>query len=1213
MAQTASTGSLSGTVTDASGAVVPNATVTITSADIGQKRTTTTAQDGTYKFSLLQPGNYRVRIEAGGFKAVEIPSITVSVTESAVFDRSLEVGSPQAQTVTVESSVETVQTASSALGTVVAGRTVTELPLNTRNYTNLLAMTAGANTNVNNATTIGKGSTNIAVNGGGTAQNTYLQDGVSVNNWQSLGTTSEGAVLGGMPIPNPDAIAEFKIITSNYDAGYGRNPGSNVNVITKTGTNAFHGTGFEFLRNSVFNANDWFRNHDGGSKLVLNSNVYGGVFGGPVKKDKLFFFVSYQETGQKSGASAYSYSSVTLPPIPGGNRGNCPVGFTSLAQCDPTGRAFVSGLGAAICPVNHNFAIDKNTSGSPVEVACDGSNINPVAVKILQLTLPGGGYLIPGSGKAATATDTGYAATTFSIPSIFRDHQGMGNMDYVINAKNTLAGRYEYETDIVNGPFPALNALEPLNTLPGGPVVIQKTNHAALLKLTSILSNTLVNEARLSFQRSVATNTEDAVLRNSAVGLNDLNPANDNLSLFQITGLFAFGYHMSFASYAPTNQFQAADQISWVRGKHSFRAGFEAERVRSTIIQFAVTQGQPTFGSFPDFLIGRAGCTPISATCNGGTSSNVSTVGTNTVDRGFPFDRRMSAYSAFVQDDFRVSPRLTLNLGVRWEYDGFITDATGNISNLWPSLLRGAPLPGTGCIGSNGKPIGLGAAGTRCSLVGFVSPSNYNGPLPLGLIQSDHPYPSRTGPPLDDFAPRIGFAWQPTGSNRWVIRGGAGYFYDRLSGNVGTGSQGVSKTGPAVVFPSAGDAAATLATPWVLPGVIAGPTGTAGFAPRWWNPTPPPGQVQNSSNLSAPGLDENLTVPLTYEWNLNTQWEFLPKWVLELGYVGTHGIHQASTSSITGTDGTAVAIPFNLAQLVGPACVSCALTGVTTNTAAVTNVNSRVPLLGISSQVTELQTVSNYKFNSLQATVRRQMTRGFQMQAAYTWSRAFNQSPHGINTYPYLVETYGPTTYYRPQRLVVNYVWDLPLGHAKGVLGKITEGWAFSGVTQIQDGQPLTITDSNGGRVFGAPRGLSTANFCPNKTTADVLSSGSLSSRVGDGLITGHSGYFAPSAPVFCAMPIVGAINGAGGANGFGNAGFGIVLGPPQNNWDMSISKVTKIRENQTLLFRAEFFNTFNHPQFDFPDTAANSGTWGKISKTAVNPRVIQFGVKYAF
>jgi hypothetical protein len=1207
IAQTASTGALSGTIKDTSGAVIPNATVTITSADSGQKRTAQTGTDGSYKFSLLPPGLYRVRVEAAGFKVVEIPNANVNVTETAVLDRSLEVGSAQTQTVTVEESVEAVQTASSALGTVVGSRTMTELPLNTRNYTNLLAMTAGANTSVNNATTIGKGSTNIAVNGGGTAQNTYLQDGVSVNNWQSLGTTSEGAVLGGMPIPNPDAIAEFKIITSNFDAGYGRNPGSNVNVITKSGTNSFHGTGFEFLRNRALNANDWFRNATGGDKLVLNSNVYGGVIGGPIKKDKLFFFGSYQETGQKSGASAYSYSTVNLPPIPGGSRGNCPVNFSSPTQCDPAGQAFIQNLGAAVCPANHgNAAIDKVQAGG-ADVACDGSNINPVAVKALQLQLPGGNYLIPGSGLPATATSTGYAASTFTQPSIFRDHQFMGNADYVISAKNTLAARYEYETDIVNAPFPALNALEPLNTLPGGPVKIQKSNHAALLKLTTILTNNLVNEARASFQRSVATNTENAAFTNSSIGINALNPADDNLSLIQVSGLFAFGYHMSFASNSPTNQFQLADQISWAHGKHSFRAGFEGERVRSTITQTAVTQGQPTFASFGDFLIGRAGCAPFSAICNGGTASNVSTVGANTVDRGFPFDRRMSAYNAFVQDDIKISQRLTVNLGVRWEYDGFITEATGDVTDLWPSLVPSAALPGTGCVGSNGKPLGAGAAGTGCSLVGFVAPSNYNGPLPLGLIQSGNPYPSRTGPPLTDFAPRFGFAWQPTGSNRWVLRGGGGYFYDRLSGNVGTGSQGISKTGPAVVFPSAGDPGATFATPWVLPGVIAGPAGTAGFTPRWFNPA-----TGASSNLSAPGLDENLTVPLTYEWNLNTQWEFLPRWVLELGYVGTHGIHQASTSSISGTDGTAVAVPFNLAQLVGPGCVSCALSGVTTNSAAAGNVNSRVPLLGVSSQVTELQTNSNYKFNSLQATVRRQLTKGFQMQAAYTWSRAFNQSPQGVNTYPYLVNTYGPATYYRPQRLVINYVWELPFGQHKGALGKITEGWALSGVTQIQDGQPLTITDSNGGRVFGAPRSLSTANYCPGVTSGNILSSGSLSSRVGNGL-NGGSGYFNASASLFCAMPTIGAIGGVGGANGFGNAGFGIVLGPPQDNWDVSISKSTRIREGQTLLFRGEFFNTFNHPQFDIPDTGANSGTWGQIIRTAVNPRVIQFAVKYAF
>jgi hypothetical protein len=410
-----------------------------------------------------------------------------------------------------------------------------------------------------------------------------------------------------------------------------------------------------------------------------------------------------------------------------------------------------------------------------------------------------------------------------------------------------------------------------------------------------------------------------------------------------------------------------------------------------------------------------------------------------------------------------------------------------------------------------------------------------------------------------------------------------------------------------VVFPVAGSPAATLATPWVLPGLIAGPPGTAGFTPRWYDPA-----TNNSSNLSAPGLDQNLTVPLTYEWNLNTQWEFVKNWVLELGYVGTHGIHQASTSSISGTDGTAVAVPFNLAQLAGLGCTSCSLTGATTNSSAATSINARVPLLGIGSKSTELQTNSNYKYNSLQATVRRQMTRGLQVQAAYTWSRAFNQSPQGINTYPYLVETYGPSTYYHPQRLVVSYVWNLPLGHAKGALGKVTEGWALSGVTQIQDGTPLTITDSSGGRVFGAPPTLSTANYCPGVTASQILSAGSLSSRVGNGL-NGGSGYFVPSASVFCGMPTVGQVNGTGGASGFGNAGFGTVLGPGQNNWDVSLSKTTTIRENQTLVFRAEFFNLWNHPQFGIPDTAASDGTFGQITSTSVNPRVIQFALKYAF
>ena len=225
--QTAATGALTGSITDPSGAVIPNATVTATNLDTGQARTTITGADGTYKFTLLPPGNYRVKIEAGGFKPVEVPSATVSVTETAVLDRSLEVGA-QTQTVTVESAVEAIQTTSSALGTIATARTVTELPLNTRNYTNLLAMSAGVSGNVSDATQIGKGATNMQVNGANNNQNTYLLNGMVENSFTATSEVSDGVFIGNFAMPNPDAIAEFKIQTSSYDAGYGRNPGANV-------------------------------------------------------------------------------------------------------------------------------------------------------------------------------------------------------------------------------------------------------------------------------------------------------------------------------------------------------------------------------------------------------------------------------------------------------------------------------------------------------------------------------------------------------------------------------------------------------------------------------------------------------------------------------------------------------------------------------------------------------------------------------------------------------------------------------------------------------------------------------------------------------------------------------------------------------------------------------------------------------------------------
>ncbi|PYU67146.1 MAG: hypothetical protein DMG49_19785, partial [Acidobacteria bacterium] len=693
--------------------------------DTGQARTTMTGADGVYRFSLLPPGNYRVRIESSGFKPVEVPSVTVAVTETAVLDRNLEVGA-QAQTVTVEGEVENIQTASSTLGTVVNTRSMESLPLSTRNYTNLLAMTAGANAGVANSTTLGKSATGIAVNGADIGQNTYLQDGVAVNTWSSTNTTQEGTNSGAFPTPNPDTIQEFKIQTGNYDAGYGRNPGANVNVITKSGTNDFHGSAFEFFRNTSLNANDYFFNAGsapGTPKPTLNQNQFGGTFGGPVKKDKVFFFVAYQETAEKNGIAGFGYSVVNLSPIPGASesfadRGTCPLTATSEAGCDTQAQKFAAALGSAVCS---NKGQDKVKTKGSVAVACDGSNINPIALRLMQLKLPNGHYVMPSSSSLSTgcsvaanlcpAGTSQYPLDSFTDPATFHDHQGMGNWDYIINSKHTLSGRYFFEQDPTNGNFASNGTrITATNILPGFPIFEQKTYHAGLLRLTSVLSNNLVNEARVSYQRVIAVANNLDTYTNSQIGITDLTPGVDNLSEVSISGLYSFGSNTAFGLSNKSNQFEGADQVSWAHGKHTFRIGAEGQHVINDASSAGSGYMNISFRTFPDFLIGLPACV-IGATgpmatisslpandyvngvpCNGSKSaSNVKSAGgTTQANANYQYMCRLNYINAFVQDDIKVTPRFTLNAGVRWEWDGFPTVANGVTSTYWPSgsLLR---------------------------------------------------------------------------------------------------------------------------------------------------------------------------------------------------------------------------------------------------------------------------------------------------------------------------------------------------------------------------------------------------------------------------------------------------------------------------------------------------------------------------------------------
>lgn len=1165
--QSASTGAIAGTVTDPTGAIVANATVSVTSLATGQVRTLQTSGDGLYKATLLPPGHYQVKVEAPGFAAADIPDVNVLVTETPVVNVKLAVGST-AQSVEVQGAADVVQTDNATLGATVAGKTMTELPLSTRNFTQLLGLSAGANADVSNATALGKGTQQIQVNGGSYLNNTYSMDGSVVNNFTSNGTTEQGtnAAFG---IPNPDAIQEFKIQTSNYDASYGRNSGANVNVVTKSGTNHFHGTVFEFFRNTALNANDFFNKYtqlsqgQPNKQQVYNQNQFGGSFGGPAIKDKLFFFASYQQTNQKNGATGYGYSQgVNLPTLPSGDRSTA---------------AWRQQLGAIYC---HQPTYTQIIGLGGVQVACDGSNINPVALNVLNLKLPNGSYYVPGA-------PAGGGPVSYSVPAIYHEYQGIGNFDYLVNSKNTVSGRYFVATDPTNAPFPGSGLGFPAPNVPGNPVFFQYGNQSASLKWTSTITPNFLNEARLSYQRTTVVNNNEIPFTDSQIGMQPVQasiPGMSNIWFLPIFGSTSMdlGSHPFYTQNEAINQYTLADSISWSHGKHTIRAGFDIEKDQWNWIMPSLSTGAVIFGSFPDFLVGLSGCAPgtFPFQCNTGNPGN--TNGTpisnilsipNFVARqagaGVYHGYRSSAYDFFVQDDIRLNPRLTINAGLRWDYYPALWDNTGQMTNLVPGLIAAAGIPGS-----------TPATG---SFAGYEVGSNYQGPpIPSGVFQNSN----KTvvgAQPKTNFAPRLGFSWQPiAGYDKFVVRGGGGFFYDRVPGSsfIWATQQNIP-----YAFSIPYGSSVSLAQPFDQ-------TPVGWNAPRWVDFT-----NESSSNLAQNLLINNLTTPLVYTWNLNWQWEFAQNWVLEAGYVGTRGIHGLNFNVDY----------INYAPLASPANP---IHGVTDNTSG--NAVLRVPYLGVAANDTATTNRGDSHYNAMQVTIKKSLSYGLNLQANYTWSRTSSTSGSD-NDHPEVIDFQtGKLIYqevYRPQIFNVMYSYNFPLQDGPGFKAKAFGGWNLSGATVIQSGSPLSINYAQGGTVyFGTTSALAHPNYCAGKGPGDVGAGGSLTNRVISGL-NGGPGYY--NSGVFCGVPSYGP-----GTSGSGYGGISVIRGPGQNNWNMALQKTTRvggINEGASLLFRTEFFNVFNHTMFKDPNSDSSSPTYGQITGTAVNPRIIQFALKYVF
>ncbi|HYL37616.1 MAG TPA: carboxypeptidase-like regulatory domain-containing protein [Bryobacteraceae bacterium] len=1153
-AQTAGTGALSVTVIDPTGAVIPGATVTVVSTATGMSRAQASGDNGSAQFTMLSPGGYRVSIFAEGFKIVEIPSVIVNVSETHVLNQRLELGATQEQ-VTVQEQTEAMQAEGSTLGGVVGTRQLNSLPLVTRNYTQIIGLSPGAVMDVNNASAVGRGSQYVYVNGSTNVNNNFLMDGVTVTNYANAGSHDYIGFYGSIPIPSPDALQEFKVQTSLYDASYGRNTGANVNVVTKSGSNDLHGSLFEFLRNDLFNANDFFRNRSGNPRAKLKQNQFGGTLGTPLVKDKLFLFLSYQGTRQVNGVATQGQSSANLPPQLGNDRSAAALGSAFCPQNNPTGSPGVK------------YA---TTFAGGAQVACDGSNINPVALSILNAKWANGAYMIPAPQSilnAGSAAAVGFS--TFTNPAVFKEDQALANLDYMISPNHTLAARYFYAYSPQTNGFGSCSP----GCLPGSGATIQSGNQILVLKLTSVLTPKLINEARASYYYIRASDNTLDPLTSTGVGMTPPAPFYPVLPVLSfVTPAFSFGGSAVDGAREPQYNYEFSEQIAWSHGAHTIKAGVSAQRVIWNGTYYGNNRGSLTFMNFADFLVGQSAAQNHSPL---GYSNIYSTSLSLTIPGGVQNLLRTNFGSAFVQDDFKVSRRLTLNFGVRWEYDGLLYDvreSDGGFVMKW-GLLNQVPLPPAG--------------GTYA---GYTVANNYNGSVPDGVVRRSTNALNDQGSPLHDFAPRFGFVWQPLSTERFVVRGGYGWFWNAIGGN---GQALALSGGPPIAhsnaYSGASNGLASLQQP-------ANPLPDISFAGFLRTP---------SSLINGYGTEPTLTIPLTHSYNLNLQYSITPSIVLEVGYVGTRAEHVQTAQSLN--------VPL-LASPNNP--VNCGLaTGcLTTNTPQ--NALQRVPVIGITpGGVLDIGNFGDSSYNSIQAVLRKSFSHGLQFQAAYTFGRAFSDITGTIlstgtngsvnsNNPNDRAQQRAVADFNRPQRLVLNYTYSLPsYNRGDGFTGQLLSGWSVSGLTTAQSGLPMTVTDSRGAAGYGSV-GTSRAQICPGATYDDLVRPGNIESLL--------NGYFNSSAT--CAIPIVP--NGSSTATGYGNMGRNILFGPGQFNWDAAVAKKTKVgglNEDAYLEFRAEFFNTFNHPQFSNPNANAASASFGVIGSTSVAPRILQFAMRYSF
>jgi outer membrane receptor protein involved in Fe transport len=1212
-------GRILGRVSDQSGALLSGLKVTATNEATGATHQTQTTASGDYAFPAVPVGVYTLTFDMAGFKTNIRKGVTVEINQVVTLNSTMQIGQAK-ELVEVTTEAPLVDTTTTQLGAVMNTQQVASLPLNSRDTYQLLQLQPGVMSTVGSSNSLVFGSDSagaVSVNGGRGRSNNFSVNGGDANDlFANLPTVQ----------PSPDSIQEFRVLTNTFDAEYGRNSGSVVNVVTKSGTNQWHGSTYEFFRNKVLNANNYCLTAAEGlpcDKPQSNQNQFGGTFGGPIVKSRTFFFASYEGRRVRQGILSPAVSvpssserpSATQPYADftdiGGfdtqNPGNALLNNPQLLDNRPGCDQAVGYPGGIPASINYTQLFPN----SQIPLAC----MDPTAVDLLQFvpTPPNGGSLI-----------------STVPPKAIRGDQFTARVDHRLNDKQNLSIYYYFNDDRTRNPFADFE-LAGAN-LPGfGSIVAERTQQWNITH-TWTLSNSTVNEFHFNYNREgqgtfqhpantklvqnscppppswltapvpcfYGSNSADP--QGSLYGIHPfLNASREGLPFITVSGGFSIGNNWEGELPQAGNSFQWADSLTRVSGNHTFKFGVDLRRQQFNQFYYYNVNGDFSYygggpndtGSanlYPNFLLGL----PDSFGQGSPQGENI----------------RNTGLYLFAQDSWKIKPNLTLNYGLRWELNTPLADKAQHVETFRP--------------GQSSTVYPCGGPSTDCSsqdAVGLVVPGDPG--IPPGMTQTYY----------KAFAPRIGIAWSPGSSGKTSIRAGWGLFYNPMEELVLAqfgaeppfgGSTTVSETQFNLPFLGQ-DGATTYLNPFS--GVISPKRGTAQDWARF-EPIDLFGDFQ-----------PHLRAQYSAQYNFTVQRELSKDMKLEIGYVGSQGHRLLAThdlnysnpqtcldlNSILGS-GTCGQFTEDSPFFIPPTTVlpvdlhlpyaqnhSVIPAGTTVGANGITLVGLRPysspqcdPMTGtgcpangvpVFTGVFAQDTISSSSYNSLQVSLEKRFARGLQFTAAYTYSKSIDEASsfEGIlNPLPG-AKNYGPSLFDARHRFVISYYWDVPVRKYSGFAGKVLDGWALSGITTYQTGFPIRITSSSDNELMnsfdfelpGEPNQVAPFHWQKPQDNGNY--------------------YFnspASQTSIFDESAVFGYV---------GNAPRTICCGPGISETDLVVIKNIPFSDRTHLEFRGEIFNVFNHTQFYNPDGNSTDGTqFGQVTQVK-DPRLVQFSLKFYF